>query len=227
MTDRPILFSGSMVRALLAGTKTQTRRVLKKPKWAQEKGWPERIMDEQDLDGRLSWFARDTGCLSPLPIYQPGDRLWVREAWKSDHCYDDLAPSEMGGEEALFFVADNSVERWGWKPDSLSRWGRFRQGMHMPRWASRLTLTVTDVRVQQVQEISNADAVAEGIERLNCDGLDGFRNYQSDDPKARVAMQPSFRSLWDSLNVSRGYGWDANPWVAAYTFTVERRNIDA
>lgn len=222
MTDRPILFSGPMVRALLEGRKTQTRRVLKKPAWAQDKGWPERVMEEQDLDGRLSWFASETGCLSTLPIPQPRDRLWVREAWKTDRYYDDLAPSEMSGEQPLLFMADNSVERWGWKPDALSRWGRFRQGMHMPRWASRLTLTVTDVRVQRVQEISDKDATAEGIDR----DTDGWRDYLMPSTQCCPDPRTSFQTLWDSLNGPRGYGWDANPWVVAYTFTAERRNID-
>ena len=85
----------------------------------------------------------------------------------------------------------------------------------MPRWASRLTLTVTDVRVQRVQDISEGDIAAEGIAR-------GF----SGGPHGEEGLYEDFADLWDSLNAPRGYGWDANPWVAAYTFTVQRQNID-
>jgi hypothetical protein len=92
----------------------------------------------------------------------------------------------------------------------------------MPRWASRLTLTVTDVRVQRVQEISEADAVAEGVESDS----DGWRDYQMPNTQCCGTALESFRTLWDSLNAPRGYGWDANPFVAAYTFTVARQNID-
>jgi hypothetical protein len=126
-------------------------------------------------------------------------------------------------------LADSEVQRWGWKPDALSRWGRYRHARFMPRWASRLTLHVTEVRVQRLQEISEADAIREGItpqHKLSqreggavlgwgYDGLDGRGK-----PTARLA----FRSLWNSLH---GKGtWDANPWTAAITFTVERANID-
>lgn len=230
MADRPILFSGPMVRAILEGRKTQTRRVLKKPPWAQSKGWPDQIMSEQELDGSLIWYHRDTGCATKLPIPQPGDRLWVREAWRTGLAYEDLAPSEMGGEEQILYEADGATERW-WKGSSEP--GRFRQGMHMPRWASRLTLTVTDVRVQRLQEISGDDAKAEGIGRsdgrqlLNCYGPDcPTDDERSCNKHGCWGCREDFRDLWDSLNASRGLGWDQNPWVAAYTFTADRRNID-
>jgi hypothetical protein len=88
----------------------------------------------------------------------------------------------------------------------------------MPRWASRLTLTVTDVRVQRVQEISEADAVAEGVTPSEEPNEMKWEHY--------APHGVAFRTLWDSLNAKRGYGWDANPWVAAYTFTATRQNID-
>ncbi|WP_144379542.1 hypothetical protein [Mesorhizobium amorphae] len=193
--NRPILFSSLMVRALLDGRKTQTRRVLSNDKFASlfNGTWS----DDYVLDpGNQSW--RDAEIR-----FAVGDRLWVREAWRTHRYYDDLAPSEMGGEESIVFEADHPpLEK---RPHRLAD-GRLRQGMHMPRWASRLTLTVTDVRVQRLQEITWQDAKAEGISG-------GYH-------------QSEFASLWDSLNAARGFGWDTNPWVVAVSFTVERRNID-
>lgn len=100
----------------------------------------------------------------------------------------------------------------------------------MPRWASRLTLTVTDVRVQRVREITEADALSEGVTRCAwSESLagDGRREWWVDDvTNSHPTPLGPFMELWNSLNAKRGYGWDANPWVAAYTFTVVRTNID-
>ncbi len=205
MADRPIIFSAPMVRALLDGRKTQTRRVLKKPTWAQDAGWPERIMDECGLDGRLSWFDRNTGCLAELPIPQPGDRLYVREAWAplSALTHNDPGPTALAANG--FYRADESTI-----DGEISRW---RPSIHMPRWASRLTLHVTDVRVQRLQEISEDDAVAEGCPA------------QTDDELAGMEARGWFRDLWNSIHGPDA--WDANPWVAAITFDVKRGNIDS
>lgn len=210
MTDRPILFSAPMIRALLEGRKTQTRRVLNPP----------REVDPKHFDVSSRWIDPDRGIrfvhwpndhaveLFKQPSYAPGDRLWVREAWRCCIAYDDQPPRDLGGEEAIRYEATGEWETWGWLPDGPK--GRFRQGMHMPRWASRLTLTVTDVRVQRLQEISEADAKAEG--------------YEGDIYATRASCW--FRAFWDSLNADRGFGWDANPWVCALTFDVHRQNID-
>jgi hypothetical protein len=167
MTDRPILFSGPMVRALLEGRKTQTRRVHKAPTGLEH------------LAG------------SVLPRFEVGDRLWTRETW---------APKTNG----FLYGAD-------WLPSAYDGLKPWRPSIFMPRRASRLTLTVTDVRVQRVQDISATDAEEEGV---RCDMS----------PRTFV---DHFHRLWDSLNASRGYGWEANPWVVALTFTVARQNIDA
>lgn len=181
MSDKPIIFSGPMVRALLDGTKTQTRRVIKK----------KAALDALAIGGP-SWLTL-AGNADLLPVnVRPGDRLWVREAvtwvsawgWRYRADNDDLTEKREAGE----------VEKW--KPS-----------IHMPRHASRLTLTVTDVRVQQLREISEADAGAEGVTDYHQTGT-------------RIA----FARLWDGIH---GIGaWDQNPWVAAYTFTVQRVNID-
>lgn len=202
--DRPILFSGPMVRALLDGRKTQTRRVLK-PQPPAEFEWAKISADSLAMKPALLFG-------SPLHmglrrLYRPGDRLWVRETFcdpeQDRHPVHraDLTPEQQAEERTVCRGA--SLEpSWRWKPS-----------IHMPRCASRLTLVVTDVRIQRVQEISVADALAEGW------------------PGAKAAnRQPAtrwFSGLWDSLNADRGFGWAANPWVVALTFTVHRCNIDA
>ncbi|WP_349366742.1 MAG: hypothetical protein ABL311_04430 [Nitratireductor rhodophyticola] len=216
MTDRPILFSGPMIRALLEGRKTQTRRVFKGI--------------EADGNGTFHVFNRRGGLIgvseadvpTEAPDYVPyaaGDHLWVREAWRTPESLDDLSPRqiELRCKELGYHgpwcprvtVADEVAHQWseedGFREDQPS--GRLRAAMHMPRWASRLTLIVTDVRVQRLQEITWQDARAEGISG-------GYH-------------QSEFASLWDDLNASRGFGWDANPWVVALTFEVIRQNIDA
>lgn len=210
MVDRPIIFSAPMVRALLDGRKTQTRRVLKVP-------MTHRIDDEG-----IIWAWTDWGeDMMPYP-YAHGDRLWVREAWHTSKAYDDLPPRDMGGEEPILYVADDRLRTNGW---SSADWreGRYRHARFMPRWASRRTLIVTDVRVQRLQDISEADAVAEGIEG---DPVNAWRCYQPE-PKGQThwaCPRESFRTLWNSL---RGPdAWDANPWVCALSFTVHRGNID-
>jgi hypothetical protein len=240
MTDRPIIFSAPMVRALIDGRKTQTRRIVKNVPnapamdniaWPDKKLRPSPYLDAycgarrtaenpRGMTANWAYWTRDD---RPGPLfrvgYVPGQRLWVREAWKSDRAYDDLAPSEMGGEEPLIYVADNEVQRWGWNPDVLSRLGRYRHARFMPRWASRLTLTVTDVRMQRLHEISDADAVAEGITPHG--GLFLGSGTQAD---IWMSAINSFHSLWNGIHGPDA--WSANPWVCALTFTVDPRNID-
>ena len=253
MTDRPILFSSPMIRALLDGRKTQTRRVLKlngaRPAFCGGRGdlddptcwgWEDTnhgdwITLEKDPGQRMGW--RDWGGAP-----RAGDRLWVREAWQTVDAYEDVKPSEMGGDEPILYVADDYVERWGW-PGCGGRWGRKRAGIHMPRWSSRLTLTVTDVRVQRLQEITVEDALAEGIvdhrqtiigahgagghhHEITADGYSHVDEIDIDDlPDFWDSPKDAFSDLWDGLNYDRGYGWQTNPWVVA--FTLARQNIDA
>lgn len=220
MSDRPIAFSAPMVRALIDGRKTQTRRVLK----------------QQPVEGaRFQGIDRDSkalftiGCIygkQSLP-YAPGGRLWVREAWHTASAYDDLSPSAMGGEEPIRYEACGSWKTRGW-PMPRDQ-GRYRHARFMPRWASRLTLIVTDVRVQRLKEISEADAVAEGIEKDHAPAtaMWGWHDYGRGDSIAKryfADPRDSFRALWNSLHGPDA--WEANPWVCAISFTVQRGNID-
>ena len=233
MTDRPIIFSAPMVRALLDGRKTQTRRVLgnsgpgrgRSNIFSAQIGWS----DSYVLDpGNANWRERDTP-------YAPGDRLWVREGGELLHDADDW----------------NGVDRWhvaGWRYADgtlkefrdfgapLSEWvgdcsPQKRSPIFMPRWASRLTLLVTDVRVQRLQEISEADARAEGIEPLKS-GRGYYDPTVSHDQSRSIVRfgqyyslaTHAFSALWNSIHGPDA--WDANPWVAAISFETRRCNID-
>lgn len=235
MSDKPILFSAPMVRALLAGTKTQTRRTLKPQPVAAVTGFQKVFADhpyfQATVNGALlvAAFPDGHGFLSPYPPlrYAIGDRLYVREAYTTTQhgvaVYRADAKDQRGYKWSSIQDGDPGHEVI-WKPS-----------IHMPREFSRITLTVTDVRVERLRDISEEDAIAEGIERQY-----GFWRCYGETPapfrgaaptvlsagRGVVCADPvhSYATLWESIN---GPGsWDANPWVAAYTFTVRLGNID-
>lgn len=221
MADKPILFSAPMVRAILEGRKTQTRRVAK-VQWLGGAnpaftGWhPERI-------SHLEWglFCNSKGAEIKAQ-YAIGDRLWVREAWRTHATYDDHLPSEMGGEEPIRYEVDGYQETRGWR--AIDRLGRYRHARFMPRWASRITLRITRVRVERLQEISEGDAIAEGIAG---NPVTAWRCY-APEPKNQTHWadpRESFRTIWESIHGP--CSWEANPWVAAYTFEPIFQNIDS
>lgn len=197
MKERPILFSGAMVRALLAGTKTQTRRIVKRQPPSGMAAELIQVEGEQAprlAHGRL--ITRDS-----CPYGQPGDRLWVREAWRSGRLTDRFPPREMTPHQ-VWYEAD------GQAPDACN--GKLRPGMFMPRWASRITLELTGVRVERLQSISHEDSWDEGI-RPGADGL-----YSC--PNASFAETPvdAYRQLWEHLNGPKS--WAENPWVWVVCF---------
>ena len=197
MKERPILFSAPMVRAILEDRKTQTRRVVHWP-W---KRWPK--ADELDNLGDMeSLWVR--GKKITCPYGQPGDRLWVRETWKDDYIppEDHDAPLSCGTHCGYLYKADGEDEG-PWKPS-----------IFMPRAASRITLEVTGVRVERLQEISGEDAEAEGVQLVG--GAAMWPHINRGDK-----MRCAFEQLWDSLNAKRGFGWEKNPWV----FVVEIKRI--
>lgn len=237
MTDRPIIFSAPMVRAILReieapGTgKTQTRRVLKPTAW-QRKRWncdfsicPSAAI-VTGFDGRryIKFEHPGGGPYTAILVpYAPGDRLWVRETW----C--EVNDIEYGGERWIDYRAtprydDAHPAGWHEAPDDPGAL-RWRSPIHMPRRASRITLDVTEVRVQRLQEISGADAIAEGItvstatgEPLCHPGVGRMDVAWGPDPVEAYA------DLWDGLH---GDGeWALNPWVAAITFRPRLGNID-
>lgn len=209
--ERPILFSGPMVRAILDGRKTQTRRVIKAPDQLE--------LDDEDLfcfshapdcggycdyacaahgevvDGHIGWtpwgsHPKHTG------------RLWVREMWQ---------PARLeNGDPTTIYKAD--FDRHG----TSHAYPRWRPSIHMPRSASRLTLEITDVRVQRLSQINWLDAVAEGFGP-------GPGDHHVDSPQTdadREACIGAFMATWDKLNGPRGYPVSSDPWVWALTFKV-------
>lgn len=213
--DLPIPFSPPMVRALLAGSKTETRR--------QIKDAPEGFhMDRVGPTG-FQWTAPPGSPRIPFtPRYSVGDRLWVREAWRADKSWDAVPPRD------IFPIARIHHEAGGnaW-PDA----GKLRPSMFMPRWASRLTLVVTEVAVERLKDITHAGALAEGVEMESADppfyyvpGIwpHSITGVGIEDGKDHA--QRSYFKLWDHIN---GEGAaDQNPWVTVTRFRVIKENID-
>lgn len=249
MADRPILFSGPMVRAILDRRKTQTRRVLshantafngrtwstfaKAQTWDWNAAWVDPGPSPAGNAGpylKLPWLSGDEDPWEDTthrvyPRVQPSDRLWVREAWRASVAVDHLPPRDIWANTPVCYEAGGSN-----RPGHNIEWGRYRPGMFMPRWASRITLIVESVRIERLQEITEEDAIAEGIESQSSDFGRGWSVYTSDImPDGRHGTltrcpRNSFQSLWTGIN---GPGsWDANPWVAAITFRSILANID-
>lgn len=240
-----------MVRALLLGRKTQTRRIMKvqPPEWIYPDDLPGyscltpaghiefrgRYIDAAGVDhGPASKFMK-------LPFLK-GDRLWVKETWFAESWYDrhkaEDRPAVIAqiGQPKIWYDAGYLSGLFNARIMSTSpldldaQWskGRKRVSIHMPRFASRITLTVTDVRVERLNACSEADAIAEGIEGFACIGGNAWRDYGGGmgfnvrDP-GKPAVR-SYATLWDLIN---GAGaWAENPWVVATTFDVRRGNID-
>lgn len=199
MNEKPILFNAEMVNAILSGRKTQTRRIMKvQPAECNHTHWPEYPNPEWKLYDRgwncavcgngVSLTERDvTGIICPLG--KPGDRLWVREAFAAGLCT----------ESTLAYRATHKTE------DLEEGWGetiKWTPSIHMPRWASRINLLITGVRVERLQDISDADASAEGCK---------ISSMQSGE-----CLSDMFARLWKSI-----YGdesWQANPWVWVIEF---------
>lgn len=227
MADRPILFSGPMVQALLAGRKTQTRRLAKFVSEQTNGNWHchgngAGMMGMDDAQVR-QWghtYSR----------FEVGDRLYVREEWRVGKKWDETKPSLLPARSmSVLYGAGGcaaNVAGWGYLDKlgagGMPDWaGRRRAGFHMPRWASRLTLTVTDVRVERLQDCSEQDAWAEGLsgDPSGTPFIDvGDRMLAAD------AAAYCYRMLWDHIN---GEGaWAENPWIVAVSFDVLKGNID-
>lgn len=224
MTERPIIFSAEMVRAILKGDKTQTRRKMKP--------------QPSTVDDAGRWYRMKSGGESLMtsafrcPYGAPGDALWVREAWRAPPEYDGIPPSHIPPSVAVQYIGDAGAP-WA----SRSRHARF-----MPRWASRITLRITDVRVERLQDISEDDAHAEGFKARPFHGpwWQGYRDmgdgqmlHQQSvgdtppdwmiEPKKMpptpwldLSARDAFRAIWMDL-----YGpdaWEANPWVWVIEF---------
>ena len=214
MKERPIIFSAPMVRALLAGTKTQTRRIVK----ARDLEW-------MDVHQGL----REPDNAERCPYGQPGDRLWVKETWRTADTLDALSPSAIAEKcmdagyskpwAPLQWEADGQRNReWsGFGPGNgvVVGPGKTRVSIHMPRWASRITMEITSVRVERLQEISIEDAKAEGAWGPDDSIVQKVADYFGTDIFS-ANPRKAFQMLWESINGPDS--WAANPWVWAIEF---------
>lgn len=230
MKERPILFSSAMVRAILSGAKTQTRRAVK-PQPVM-RGTDDCVIEygKQRHSGPPAYLLGDILPRFGCPYGQTGERLWVREKWRIgawdeidgkfaiDYCdgprKEWLSPNNYVDEGEQFNrlweqSTDDAIKVYGhqehykWEPgNSPCRW---RPSIHMPRWACRLVLEIVSVRVERLQDISEADAKAEGAEPAEC----------------CMAHYHGFSKLWQSINGEES--WNANPWV----WVIEFRRVEA
>ena len=211
MNEHPIIFKDEVIRAILAGVKTQSLRL---------KGLKEINEDPDDWTLKESWsrvipgkyFTHKNGSrrFVKFPYGAPGDLIWVREALKkTDLGFISFCDSRYVKDHDGVYV------KWPWRRDTLP-------SIHMPRWASRITLVVKSVRFERLQDISEKDAKAEGDLPgcvNNLDDLGACRCGLCTDP---LTYQGGFQKLWDSINAKNGMGWDKNPWVSVTEFEVKQ-----
>jgi hypothetical protein len=209
--ERPILFSAPMVRAILAGSKSQTRRIVKPQPWAscciEEGGKAEPPFVYSALSGAGPGYdVHETRTPCRCPYGAPGAKLWVRETWAVSHVVDHLKPREIP--QCAGMVYYSATENIG----GLMK----RASMFMPRWASRITLEVTDVRVERLQDISAKDILAEGSVERTHDYAFGNNPLSRFDGKVYLDLRSLWAAGWESIS---GPGsWDANPFVWVVEF---------
>ena len=217
MNEKPIIFSGEMVRAIQDERKTQTRRVVVPQPDTKGLGWAWGYADRRKIpNGPRGAAGGDVAYMSDslsryCPYGQPGDHLWVRETFgilqptHADSIGQSIDPFPV------FRANGDEAPAWDEGPFEFSGW---KPSIHMPRWASRITLEVISVRVERVQDISEEDAEAEGCETERIPYLHNGQIVQMDIRSPRAV----FSVLWDSINAKRGYSWDSNPWVWVVEF---------
>lgn len=226
MTKKPILFNTEMVQAILAGRKTQTRRPIKKniPDWITGFGISTFTPDKH-FSGIGNYLDEGPALMTYKPQYWNNDILYVRETWVDgwDFEKDDfgaLYKADLKGGEGDYYI-DEDDERRNWKPS-----------IHMPKRFARLFLKVTNVRVERVQDISEKDAMSEGVIFETCPNC-GYSNFDCGlhmdhnlcgEPTPESAVK-CFSAVWNGIYEKQGYGWDKNPWVWVYEFEIaeERR----
>lgn len=203
MKEHPILFSAPMVKALKEGRKTMTRRVVKPQPLDLDQPWPDANshVTFADLLDSLSYQVYCGAC----PYGQPGDRLWVRETFRLPASLESADLKFNWGQDQVYYRADQDdvYAATDWKPS-----------IFMPRWASRFTLEITQIGLEEIQDISEWEAKQEGVVP-NPKALDPCTPYP-----ARQSYRTAFRLLWDELNAKRGFGWDTFPWVWCISFKV-------
>lgn len=215
MAERGMIFNAEMVRALLDGSKTQTRRIMKN----QPAELPSSPVSITRIDTGFQWYANDgVSSVFTCPFGQPGDRIWVREAFRVMGCATDVARLVYKASERNSFTeSTRTVPVASCTKQPSQKW---TPSIHMPRWASRLTLEITNVGVQRLQSISQNDAAREGLVRLPASGRYCINQGDQYFGGASHDAREVFSWLWSSI-----YGddsWQANPWV----WVIEFKQVD-
>lgn len=221
--ERPILFSAPMVRAILEGRKTVTRRVIKPVRGYEENSTCR--PDKAAANHSVWWHGKFETCgvMQHCPYGQPGDRLWVRETWLPDpdadsEAWDDHTDtyvswsgcgSRIDGVPPALRKPEHCIYREGWDGGGLV----WRPSIHMPRWASRILLEITGVRVERLQDISPAQVTAEGVSTRGA-AMWGDQWWVDAPDQAIEDARKDFADLWTST----GGDWEANPWVWVVEF---------
>ncbi len=196
MNEKPILFNAEMVNAILSGRKTQTRRIISEKTLhlfdvaaCAGECHPLELRDDRSQSYYLEF----------CPLGKSGDQLWVRETW-----------ARYNIDQASHDMAYRATTPADWPKDGL-----WRPSIHMPRWASRINLLITGVRVERLNDISEQDAISEGLECYVDDGVPYYGPFNNGDCRPDVV----FRGLWDSIyGQKEGENWQANPWVWVIEF---------
>lgn len=227
--ERPIIFSAPMVRALLAGEKTQTRRVVKLPHSNPLGQWETLLLGGQDggrtkdgdtMPAQMAIGHSRTGDILLFPYGQPGDRLWVRETFMDlQGTGVEHRPDPRGPLHRYAYQADTPPGSRG--DEARKEYGlKWKPSIHMPRAASRITLEVTDVRVELLHDISESDCWAEGIEEVMYDFDDAAQIDMANRLGCCIEDVKPLYALWWDREHGKG-SWDANPWV----LVVEHKRI--
>lgn len=232
--ERPILFSAPMVRAIMEGRKTVTRRPVKSFQIPVEDssvaaGERHRWMAIAQRDPRYGFgvfgateaeCAKELEEFAPCPYGRRGELLWVREAWQADAQVDSIAPRELSNGEPIRYPADWDFRQTGC---AMIKPGKIRPSIHMPRWVSRILLEITDVRVERLQDGEGETAyesryIAEGIKRIHQgDGDYAFHPFKSEPgPGNWTDPFDAWRELWVGINGAES--WNSNPWVWVVEF---------
>ncbi|WP_417212110.1 hypothetical protein [Acinetobacter venetianus] len=236
MKEHPILFNTAMVKAILEGRKTQTRRTVKAKKGADcsDEMWIDKyalkdVVEWKEQEGR--WF----GCMgyrtltfADCPYGEVGDRLWVRETWSTVNLYGEIALAYKADSEVIRVVENDSfqdedglinyddprLEKYSfaaWADDLLEgKEGNWKPSIHMPRWVSRIQLEITNIRIERLKDISKADAIAEGCDNSKSEAAIEIGWYEK--------PIKAFERLWNAIN--GGDSWNENPWVWVVEFKI-------
>jgi len=219
MSEKPILFSGEMVRAILDGRKSETRRVIRH----RENRWE--IMEDDDGSLWPYWpcyvYAEPEPIRMECPYGEAGDTLWVRETWAVAYEYEPgslnvlRASNDEYAENCkrVLYRATDTI------PDDVAL--KWRPSIHMPRWASRINLLVKEIRVERLQEITEEGAKAEGVWDMRNET--GDAGWGAGEPApSQYSYRNGFRDLWNRINAKRGFPWESNPWVWTVKFEVKQ-----